>query len=147
MNDSIFEDYRIIELKKYTDNIGHCDKTLFDHLYGTYKILKDNNRPEYLCFAAFFHSVYETEYFQFETPYTREKVKSLIGEQAELLVYEFCKMKPRINALIARSGEWPDDVYADLLDIELANMIEQKYYNQDIKIIEAIRTHLGVNSD
>jgi len=137
-------DERILELKKHTENINHNDKMLFDHLYGTYLILKENNRPEYVCMAGLFHSVYETEYFQFKTPYTREYVKSILGNDAENLIYEFCTTQPRVNSLISNTKNWPDQVYADLLDIELANMIEQKYYNNDIKLIEAIRTHINV---
>jgi hypothetical protein len=104
--------------------------------------LKKQNKPEYLCLAGLFHSIYETEYFKFNTPYTRNEVKDLIGEQAEILVYEFCNISPRTNKLIERSGNWSDQLYADLLDLEFVNAIEQGYYNDSVKTIEAIRKHL-----
>lgn len=133
----------IDELRSNTDHVGHLDKTLFDHLWGTYLILKDQmERPEYVCIAGLMHSVYETEYFNFDTPYTREYVKSLVGEDAENLIYEFCSLKPRINCLISKTKDWNPTVYADLLDIELANMREQGYYNTEIKLLEAIRKNL-----
>lgn len=140
----ILQDPRILELKNHTNVLHHDNVTLFEHLYGTYQILKEKNKPEYLCMAGFFHSIYETEYFNFETPYTREKIKNLIGEQAENLVYEFCKLDLRINSLISKSNQWSDQVYADLLDIELANMAQQGYYNESIKLLEAIRKHLKI---
>jgi len=132
----------IVELRQHTESIGHLDTTLFDHLWGTYSILKKQNKPEYLCLAGLFHSIYETEYFKFNTPYTRNEVKDLIGEQAEILVYEFCNISPRTNKLIERSGNWSDQLYADLLDLEFVNAIEQGYYNDSVKTIEAIRKHL-----
>jgi len=132
----------IVELKEHTGNIGHLDKTLFDHLWSTYSILKQQGKPEYLCLAGLFHSVYETEYFKFDTPYTRNEVKELIGEQAENLVYEFCNISPRTTKLIERTGQWSDQVYADLLDLEFVNAVEQGYYNDSVKTIEAIRKHL-----
>jgi len=132
----------IVELRQHTESIGHLDKTLFDHLWATYSILKKQGKLEYLCLAGLFHSVYETEYFKFNTPYTRNEVIALIGEQAENLVYEFCNISPRTTKLIDRDGSWSDQVYADLLDMELVNAIEQGYYNDSIKTIEAIRKHL-----
>ena len=132
----------IVELRQHTESIGHLDTTLFDHLWGTYSILKKQDKPEYLCLAGLFHSIYETEYFKFNTPYTRNEVKDLIGEQAEILVYEFCNISPRTNKLIERSGNWSDQLYADLLDLEFVNAIEQGYYNDSVKTIEAIRKHL-----
>lgn len=140
----ILQDFRVVELRKNTEHIGHCDTNLFKHLAGTYKILKDANRPDYLCLAGLFHSVYETEYVTFNTPYSRDYVEQLIGKQAEHLVYEFCKLSPRINKLLDRDGDWDNQVYADLLEIELANMVEQRYYNDSIKMLEAIRSHLKV---
>jgi len=140
--DKILQDPNVIELKKYTETVNHNDKFLFDHLYGTYQILKQWNKPDYVCMAGLFHSVYETEYFSFKTPYTRDKVKNMVGEKSEKLIYEFCNIKPRINVLISRSKKWSDNEYADLIDIELANMKEQNYYNDSLKILEAIRKNI-----
>jgi hypothetical protein len=140
----ILTDTRVIELKSHTECIGHCDTNLFDHLLGTYKILKENSKPEYICWAGLFHSIYETEYVSFNTVYTRAQVISIIGERAENLVYIFCNLNPRINKLLNREGIWSNQVYADLLDIEIANMAQQRYYNDTIKMLAAIRTNLKV---
>jgi hypothetical protein len=140
----ILTDARVNELKKHTEFVGHCDTNLFDHLLGTYKILKENGKPEYLCWAGLFHSVYETEYVSFNTFYTREQVRTIIGERAENLVYIFCNLNPRVNKLLNREGTWSTQIYADLLDIEIANMTEQRYYNDAIKMLAAIRMNLKV---
>lgn len=133
----------IKHLKENTEHVVHLDTNLFSHLYGTYLILKDQmQKPDYLCLAGLMHSVYETEYFNFNTPYTRNYVKTLIGDRSEKLVYEFCSAKPRINCLISNNRNWTNSVYADLLDIEIANMREQGYYNAEMRIIESIRKQL-----
>lgn len=140
--DEILQDPVVIELRTNTEHINHNDGVLFDHLYGTYQILKQWNKPDYVCMAGLFHSVYETEYFSFDTTYTRDKVIGMLGKEAEKLVYEFCRIKPRINVLISKTEDWSNTEYMDLIDIELANMKEQGYYNQEIKILEAIRKNL-----
>jgi len=131
-------------IEQYTNDVPHLDRTLFSHLLGTYNLLKSQGKPEYVCLAGLYHSVYETEYFKFNTPFTREWVASIIGIDSEQLVYEFCNTVPRTTNLIDRRGEWTDQMYADLIDIDLANMIEQGYYNDVIKTLEAIRKHLVI---
>lgn len=132
----------IIELSNYTNNIHHHERTLFEHLFGTYTLLQSLGKPKRVCLAGLYHSVYETEYFQFDTPFTRPMVKELIGEDAEAIVYEFCNTTPRTTNLVERHGEWSNQMYADLLDVDIAQMKEQGYYNDVIKTMEAIRKHL-----
>lgn len=132
----------VTELATHTSNINHLDRTLFEHLFGTYTLLQDLGMPRHVCLAGLYHSVYETEYFQFNTPFTREIVQQLIGHEAESIVYEFCNTVPRTTNLIDRRGDWSDQMYADLLDVDIAQMKEQGYYNDVIKTMEAIRKHL-----
>lgn len=139
-----FDDPFIKELQWRTNGIPHSETNLFEHLYSVYMTLVERNKPEYVCLAGLYHSVYETEYFKFGKPYTRDEVKSRIGELAEQLVYEFCNTTPRITCLVDRSGSWSDQMYADLLDIELANMADMKVYNTSIQLMSAIRTHLKI---
>lgn len=139
----MFEDaVRILE--HHTANVHHLDRTLFVHLLGTYNLLKSRNKPEHICLAGLFHSIYETEYFEFATPFTRQQIKTLIGEQAESIVYEFCNTVPRTTNLLERHGDWSDQMYADLLDVDIAQMVEQGYYNDTIKTMEAIRKYLVI---
>ena len=141
MND-ILNDPRITKLKSITDGIRHLDKTLFEHLYGTYKLLVEKNKPEHVCLAGFFHSIYDTGYFKHGAKYTRDELKIEIGVDAENLVYEFCKMKNRTNDLLVGSTHWSSSTYKDLLDIEISNMIEQDFYNDQVKMLEGIRNVL-----
>lgn len=135
----ILNDPRIIQLKEITGTINHLDKTLFEHLYGTYKLLKQQNKSEHVCLAGFFHSVYDTGYFQYGAKYSRESLKNQIGESAEKLVYEFCRLDNRTNDLLNNSQDWDRQTYKDLLDIEIANMIEQNFYNDVVKMLQGIR--------
>lgn len=139
-----FNDPAVKELQFRTLGIKHSETNLFEHLYAVYLLLAQAKKPEYVCLAGLYHSVYETEYFRFGKPYTREEVKARIGEKAEALVYEFCNTQPRVTCLIDRSGDWSDQMYADLLDIELANMNDMRYYNTPIQMMEAIRKHLQI---
>ena len=139
-----FNDPAMRELQHRTMGIPHSETNLFDHLYAVYTILLNGNKPAYVCLAGLYHSVYETEYFRFSKPYTRDEVIDRIGEKAEHLVYEFCNTRPRVTCLVDRSGNWSDQMYADLLDIELANMADMQYYNTPIQMMEAIRKHLQI---
>lgn len=134
----------IAELEKHTSKVRHLDRTLFQHLIGTYKLLQSRGKAEYICRAGLYHSVYETEYFEFDSPFTRDQVKQLIGESAEAVVYEFCNVVPRTTKLLERDGDWSDEMYAALLDVDLANMVEQGYYNDTIKTMEAIRKYMVI---
>lgn len=138
----ILSDPRLIKLKTITENIGHLDKTLFEHLFGTYQILKKQMKPDYLCLAGLFHSVYDTGYFQYGSRYDRESLEKEIGKDAENLVFEFCRMENRTNDLLYNTQNWDSEIYKDLLDIEIANMLEQNFYNDVIKMLEGIRKSL-----
>jgi hypothetical protein len=135
-------DPRITQLENTTRDIRHLNKTLFEHLYGTYELLKQQKKPEYVCLAGLFHSVYDTGYFQHGSKYSRESLRQQIGDLAENLVYEFCRTKNRTNDLLYNSQNWDKEVYRDLLDIEIANMIEQNFYNDVVKLLEGIRKSL-----
>ena len=105
---------------KLTENVPHSQTTLFDHLYGTFYILKQLQQPRIVCFAALFHSVYNTEFFKANLNITREQVVSIIGKQAENLVYEFCTIRPRKEYILSDGAN-----AKQLAAIEYANLIEQ----------------------
>lgn len=139
MTAGFFNSEEFNKFKTFTSKIHHCDKTLFDHLNGVYNILKnDLNQPEYVCLAGLFHSIYDTEYFKISSSYNRNNVKKLIGSDAEYLVYEFCRVEDRVNKLIFRRENWNDQTYINLLQIEVANMLEQRYYTYEVQLLNAI---------
>ena len=75
-----------------TKSYKHNGKDFFDHLLRTSGIVEKLCQQigiedsEYLIDAALFHSIYGTDYYEFNEQITREKVISLIGEKAEKLV-------------------------------------------------------------
>ena len=106
----------------------HNGKTFFDHLLQTSGIVEKLCQKigvedsQYLIDAALFHSIYVTDYYEFNEQITREKVISLIGEQAEQLVHFFCSL-PERNIQILQH-KFDKRLQRDLYIIEYANLLE-----------------------
>ena len=113
-------DSKIQFLKKIgCDEVGHKNQTLLDHLIGVYNLLKSWDVPEYVQDAGLFHSVYGTTYFKPQMITSREMVKELIGDQAEILAYLYCIISaPRLHGILEIEDEY---VKKDLLLIDKAN--------------------------
>lgn len=96
----------------------HSGRTLYEHLKGTYDLLRDWGAPKHVQLAGLFHSIYGTQYFgHASVPLTeRHKVRALIGDTAERLVFAFCTDDRR--RLLKRPAY-------DLLEIEAANLLDQ----------------------
>jgi hypothetical protein len=82
------------------------DRTLLDHLVGTYQIVRRWNQPARLQHAALIHSVYGTEAYdrRLLALSRRADVSKLAGDQAERLAYLFCAT-PR-DLLFAGTHVW-----------------------------------------
>ena len=106
----------------------HNGKSFFDHLLQTSGIVEKLCQKigieeyQYLVDAALFHSIYGTDYYEFNEQITREKVISLIGEQAEQLVHFFCNL-PERNIQILQH-KFDKRLQRDLYIIEYANLLE-----------------------
>ena len=106
----------------------HNGKTFFDHLLQTSGIVEKLCQKigikeyQYLVDAALFHSIYGTDYYEFNEQITREKVISLIGERAEQLVHFFCSL-PERNIQILQH-KFDKSLQRDLYIIEYANLLE-----------------------
>jgi hypothetical protein len=111
-------------LKNLTEKLPHSNRSFWDHLYNTGYLLWKLGEPEYISDAGLYHSIYDTAYYKAGLNITREQVKELIGEKAENLVYIFCNLENRTDALLNRQ-DIPKDIHLDLLKIEYANIIEQ----------------------
>ena len=113
---------------KSTKSCKHNGKEFFDHLLQTSGIVEKLcqqigiNDSEYLVDAALFHSIYGTDYYEFNEQITREKVISLIGENAEKLVHFFCSL-PERNIQILQHKFQPS-LQRDLYILEYANLLE-----------------------
>lgn len=111
-------------IKNLTRHIPHSGTTLFEHLYGTYKILKSHGADETTCLAGLFHSVYGTEYYN-RFRIDREQIRDIIGIEAENVVYAFCNLKNRDEELLGNLN-----VDHRLVHIAYANLIEEKFRDQ-----------------
>ncbi|CAM6124488.1 unnamed protein product [Calypogeia fissa] len=71
----------------------HKHSTFFDHLHNVYRTLKLWNCPDSIARCGLFHSSYSNSYVNlaiFEPNVDRQKVRDLIGQEAEELVHWFC---------------------------------------------------------
>lgn len=124
---------------------AHSQRSLFDHLSGTYQLLHAWQADEDVAVAGLFHSIYGTNAFkkQLLKADDRPRLRELIGPRAEALVHLFsAELRP---AAFARRGGFPDgyadalqaagiavadagQVMAALIEIECANLLEQSAY-------------------
>ena len=72
-----------------TENMPHKNQSLFEHLIGVRDKLRDMGAPEHVQDAGLFHSIYGTTVYLNQTTNDRKKIRELIGERAETLVYMF----------------------------------------------------------
>lgn len=121
---------------------SHSGRTLFDHLLGTYELLRRWGNPSTVCLGGLFHSIYGTNRFRHESLSEKERprLRSLIGNEAEKLAWDFCHVdRPTaIIAAIRRSGDKSfsgtapvfsgsdDPDWIALAEIEVANLLEQR---------------------
>ncbi|NII26982.1 hypothetical protein HB364_17965 [Pseudoflavitalea sp. X16] len=128
----------------YLERIGgttttHSNRSLNDHLMGTYNILKSWGCREYVCIAGLFHSIYGTKKFKpaLVNPENRFDIVKRIGPRAELLTFFFslitievlknASVKKRRTTLICDSMEieLSNLLYTQLIEISAANFLEQ----------------------
>ena len=127
-------------------DIEHLGRPLKEHLIGTHDLLGQWQNSKNVCLAGLFHSVYGTKTFSTAALRTesRDDVRALIGERAEALVFIF-GMSDRKHLLLEnrsppycwidhRTGEQTeisDDLLNNLVEIEIANFIEQMPFLTD----------------
>ena len=144
------------------DDVSHFGRPLSAHLLGTHDLLLEWQNPRKVCLAGLFHSVYGTKTFYptgLETMY-RPQLQELIGREAENLVYIFGlsdrkrllleNQKPPyfwINYLTDERSEIEADVLNNLVEIEIANFIEQLPYLNDLEssVFNDMRTRFSRN--
>ena len=111
-----------------TKSHKHNGKDFFDHLLQTSGIVEKLCQQigvedsGYLVDAALFHSIYGTDYYEFNEQITREKVLSLIGQKAEQLVHFFCSLPERNIQVLQHKFQPP--LQRDLYILEYANLLE-----------------------
>ena len=135
MNDDDYRDL-FIPLVDYLKEIGcgnqqHSgNRSLLHHLVGVSLILSERECSDALCIAGLFHSIYGTSVFRPKmiSMDDRDKIKSLIGVEAENLVYQFCILPKDRRAGIYALEESP--LKDDLYDLSHANDEEQRLWQE-----------------
>lgn len=128
--------------EQQADRTRHSGRMLLDHLVGTHDLLRAWGASETVCLAGLYHSIYGTRRFRHQSwPLNdRDTIRALIGDDAEALVYLFCVTdRPRaflysIGGAIydhyrQKSVPLPRAALRDLLEIEAANLLEQKSHS------------------
>ena len=133
------EEFRkmFLPLIKYLKEVG-CDKqkhsngtrNLLHHLVSVSALLSERGSSDDLCKAGLFHSIYGTAHFKHKTVSLDEryKIKELIGEWAETLVYEFCMLSKDRKSSIMKLEDAP--LRNDLIDLAYANHDEQRIWKE-----------------
>jgi len=122
------DEFIINEVKKIVLEKEHDSQTLFDHLYGTYQLLKKMGTSRYVRLAGLCHSIYGTISYKDASVSTedRDKVKLLIGCKAEEISYNFSC----IDRTPESFEQLEESMQLDLLLVEYANLIDQNFAGQ-----------------
>lgn len=119
----------------HTYNIPHSGRTFFEHLYNTMLHLEKQKLDRHIVMAGLYHSVYGTEFYEFNNPaLNRDFVRMIIGEKAEALVHEFCRLKNRYEVLVDNTENYDEDTLFALRHIERANLIDQVHQDQSLTL-------------
>jgi hypothetical protein len=102
--------------KKNCHGIKHSHSNFFNHLIGTFNILKKWRQPENLCIAGMFHNIYGNNYFDPNLNVTREEITDLVGKDIENIVYRF------VNCDRSKINDTDDN---ELIILNLANSLDQ----------------------
>jgi hypothetical protein len=124
-----------------TDESSHSnDRTLFEHLKGTYNLLEKWDNPKDVCIGGLFHSIYGTQYYKLQSAdlADRNHIAGVIGSPAEELAFLFCttdrvgffteadKASPvLVDTRTKKSVPVSTGTLGALIEIEVANFIEQ----------------------
>jgi hypothetical protein len=134
------------------DVTSHSRGTLLEHLRGTHDLLEEWGNPPEVCVAGLFHSIYGTYVFDRQSAdmSMRENVREVIGADAEWLVYLFCVTDRRCfyehlgeaqfqlrDIVHDRDLALDRDTLAALIEIEVANMVDQVPRRSNRKALRA----------
>ena len=117
------------------DRMQHDSHVPFiSHLVGTRRTLAGWGERQALCDAGLLHSAYGTEYFEFDSPATRDEVRDVIGTEAERIAWLWCTIgrdhidvaAPSVpNRHTGQTIELTDRELADLATLWAADTVEQ----------------------
>jgi Domain of unknown function (DUF6817) len=106
---------------------SHSGATLFNHLLGTYGILKSWGCDDDLCVAGLFHAIYGTPAYHdgLLAESRRGELIDVIGARAEEIVHEFSRTN--WHDVFARGHNALTTLPRSLLTLAAANIVEQRH--------------------
>lgn len=118
--------YELVTIcRNLTRNIPHSEGSLFDHLFGCWRLAMQKGFPDEICVALLFHSVYGTASFKIDSLESRETIREYVGVNEENLIFQFCNLPNRAEMLLEYS--WPDEeLRYKLAQMDYINILEQK---------------------
>jgi hypothetical protein len=144
---NIYENF-LIEIR--ADKINHHGRTLLEHLKGTQQLLLEWGNNQTIALAGLMHSIYGTQEFKEKAISfkKRPQVTSLLGKKSEELVYlfgvadrrEFYKQNNEEPFHVCSSELNNEQViiskeqYTSLIEIEVANIVEQALHQKNVPI-------------
>jgi len=92
--------------RRRTHLVRHGTQSLEQHLFNTFHILTAWQQPLRVQYAGLMHSVYSTDVFKHRTfaMNERDRVRALVGEEAERLAYLFCTIDRRELMSLVRAS-------------------------------------------
>jgi hypothetical protein len=129
------------------DKVRHSGRSLYEHLCGTHDLLQAWGNREPVCTAGLFHSIYGTRRFRHRAwPFSdRRTIVDLIGPEAERLACVFCWIDHRHFFEATRWGM--DEVLRSLLEIEAANLLEQRSKSGSLQRLRRVDISDGAKRD
>jgi hypothetical protein len=105
--------------------LPHSGVTLFQHLLGTYRLLKSWGCDEDTCLAGLFHSVCGTPAYRPSEPpeCRRGELEAIIGTRAAALVQDFANID--WNNVFSSGDAAVREQSPDLVMLAAANFVEQ----------------------
>lgn len=117
------------------DRLQHDSHVPFiSHLVGTRRTLARWGERQALCDAGLLHSAYGTEYFEFDSPATRDEVRDVVGAEAERIAWLWCTIeRDHIDVSVPSAPnrhtgdtiELSEQELADLATLWAADTVEQ----------------------
>ena len=120
---------RAKDITHNTGGVSHPDGFWLHSWYVARILENDFKAKKPTCLAGYYHAAaYGTVFFTGGLePASRTEIQSLIGSEAESLVWEYSQLpENRDEVLINRKGDWSDRTWGRLLQIDCANSWEQK---------------------
>ena len=143
-------------------HVAHVDQTLFEHLQGTYELLREWGSPADVCHAGLCHALYGTDGLPvalLDVRTERAALAAVIGAEAESQVYLYASCdrsylypqlgpaeRPSFRDRFTGAVFVPDPpAFAAFMELTFANELDM--FRGDPALVEAHQATWGVRFD